>query len=114
MSVTFRVKNSPRHEVTHTYGNPGDVDYEEMKCMEDILPTCNFANTNAYRIAMLIGIGEEDWDYVGEWPVDQLDNIRWQVRDQLCICRDSNLHRLFLLHTVIDAAMQFGQPVIWS
>ena len=114
MSVTFSVVDSPVHSVTHTYGEEGDGETDTFD--EDVLPTCNFSNSNAYRVLDLFAINLDQLGWAGSLTVDECIRLRDCIESLLTtrsyILHDpSDVTRLFRLHTVLSAAAQYGKPV---
>lgn len=112
MSVTFSIANSPEHIVTHTWGEDGDGETDTYK--DDVLPTCNFSNGNAAHILSLLGV--DTTELIGVFEEHQCEyhmlQLRRLIHEHRCDIDDTR--RLFALHTVLHAAIQFGQPVHYA
>lgn len=115
MSITFTVANSPRHTVTHTYGEEGDGETDTYE--ETVLPSCNFANSSA---CSLVGVLNTDLltehGLVGTWDLNKVVELRERIQDSFAdrLVPHHMITRMLSLYTVLDAAVWYGQPVSYS
>lgn len=116
MSITFFIPDSPTREVVYDAGGP-----HEWKTTEDIYPSCNFSNINAYalmaRIVAFAGdMGIPEFDSCGTWTAGQACVVAGAIITMF-EHRDvpfGDVARMLRLYTVLQFAADNEMSVDWS
>ena len=116
MSITFFIPDSPTREVVY-----GEGAVDEFRTTEDIWPSVNFANSNAFvlinQLAAITGLKQlENFDYCGRWSANEACEIAGAI---IATMEDHNfpeslVARLLRLFTVVDFAQHNNMQVCWS
>lgn len=116
MSITFFIPDSPTREVVYDEGGP-----HEWKTSEDIYPSANFSNINAYALmARIVAFGGDmgipEFDSCGTWTPNQactLAGVLITMFEHQEVAF-GDVSRMMRLYTVLQFAADNDMSVNWS